>query len=130
MLIVISNRPERIKAHGHLWGDFDVFTSRAETVREAHHDLAVHATEENWDESVRVIQDDVTFEMPWPEHRGRVTSYHPGKTYHTCPRAFSATGEGWQWLSIRWQFDGRTCELWRPDHWYDTARLITEADLG
>lgn len=130
MLIVISNRPERVEDHRRLWGDHTVFTSPADTVREAHHDLAVHAVAEGWDQSVKVIQDDVRFDTPWPTHQDDVTSYHARvKTWHTCPRAFSATTAGWERLAQGWSRRGQTCELWRPDRWYDTAALITPEDL-
>lgn len=125
MLIVISNRPERVEANGHLWGEFTVYTSPAETIREAHRDLALHAVAEGWDESVKVIQDDVMFDLPWPAHVGDVTSYHArANPIHTCPRAFSATEAGWERLSRVWDRPGKTCRLWRPDFWYDTARLV------
>lgn len=129
MLIVISNRPERIERHGHLWGDFEVFTSPADNVREAHYDMAVHAVAEGWDETVRVIQDDVVV-SDWPRHRFDITSYYPGTPGHTCPRAFTATPRGWQVLTVHWQWWGQTCVLWSPDWWYNTARLIEEVDVG
>jgi len=129
-LIVISNNPDRVEAHQHLWGDFEVFTSLATDVRQAHHDLALHAVEAGWDETYRVIQDDVVVES-WPPHKGLITSYYPAQAPdHTCPKAFTATPVGWRRLALRWRHVGfRTCELWHPDHWYSTARNIVKEDL-
>lgn len=122
-LLVLSAYPERVAAN-HAWWDpwpWDVFMPVTSGVREAHHELAVHAVAEGWGPEVKVVQDDVE-PHEWPPHVGFVTAYagrkHPR---HTCPRAFSASPGGWRRLAVAWGRDGKTCRLWRPDHVYDVA---------
>ena len=119
--VVLSNRPDRIARYSHLWSADRIVWAFAPTVREAHLWLARLAVSEGWDETVRVSQDDVTVEE-WPEHQGEVTSYYSGRWWwHTCPRAFTATREGWGMLAEKWAIPGKTCELWMPDFRYDVT---------
>lgn len=137
-LVVVSGFPERVERYGHLWGDYEIFDpGPVDGPKAAMLAVARHAVSQGWGSDVVVIQDDVypwanrpprpgeQIEHGWPDHVGDVTSYHrasgPG---HTCPRAFSATPTGWASLVESWQLEGRTCELWQPDHWYDRSRPI------
>lgn len=95
---------------------FLVFFATSDGRREGHHQLAVHAVAAGWDESMIVVQDDVTLPERLPAHRGDITSYHRrSHTGHVCPRAFSATPTGWRRLADAWGRPGKTCELWEPD---------------
>lgn len=123
MRVILSGYPERVEKYGHMWGNFVVFEAPHVGPREAHRLLAVHAGAEGWDETVRVSQDDVTVDA-WPVHVGDVTAYSPRRRTHVCPKAFTATPGGWRRLAWQWSKPGRTCELWKPDHTYDTVRSI------
>jgi hypothetical protein len=125
-VIVVSVYPQRIEEYGHLWGDFTVWRPSVDGIREAYAELAAFAVAEGWDQTVQVQQDDVVVE--WAKHKGSITSYQMHKpyrprrlnpVYHTCPRAFTATPAGWKKLAEAWDQEGKTCELWLPDHWYD-----------
>lgn len=129
-LIVISIYPERVKAHGHLWADFEVHQPTVEGIGPAYRELTARAISEGWNEELIILQDDVALKdgESWAEHLGDVTSYSAAKPYrerrlrprrHCCPRAFSATGPGWEKLHAAWQSEGKLCELWAPDHIYD-----------
>lgn len=135
LMIIVSVDPARIAAHKDSWGDFSVFTpvsrhpDKSTSIRLGLLELAAKAIEEEWDENVPVIQDDV-YVPSFPAHQGRVTSYQMHKTfhprrlnpfYHTCPRAFTATPDGWRILRAAWSEEGKACELWLPDYWYDVA---------
>ena len=119
LIVVLSADRGRVERWSHLWGDHVVFPVEPSTPAEGHARLAKHAVAEGWDESVLVHQDDVVVEgVVAGLHHGTVTSYVPYDDYgHVCPKAFTATGEGWGRLAFRWgRSVGSACLRFHPDH--------------
>jgi hypothetical protein len=133
-LVVVSVYPERVKENREFWDDFTVWTptqtedyNKQESIRLAYQELATQARNDGWDESVMVIQDDIRLTGE-AEHQGDITSYVPPtegtRTFHCCPRAFTATHAGWGRLIMSWSSFSQVCRSWRPDHFYDLAEVI------
>lgn len=123
MLVVLSAYPKRVETNRHLWGEYTVFNPGLVGKRVAHLVLARWAVEHSWDESVHVIQDDVTTTSKGTHH-GEITSYHPSyEPGHVCPRSFTATENGWRTLVEVWGREGRACTLWTPDYVYENGRV-------
>lgn len=121
MIVVLTCPTHLHRLENDWWGDWKPHISHASSVREAHLELAERAVSEGWDESVRVVQDDV-YVHSWGAQVGDVTSHHKALSKrHVCPRAFTATLDGWHHLVRAWSQEGQTCELWKPDHCYDYA---------
>lgn len=122
-LVVLSVSPFRVTLNARWWRlPWEVFQpSRRDGPRMGHLELAIHAVREGWGPDVKVIQDDVQ-PLEWPPHVGRITAYGGRRSSsHVCPKAFTATPEGWQALAEAWSRAGKTCELWKPEHVYDVV---------
>lgn len=121
-LVVLSVFPERVAQYSHHWDHFEweVFTPSIAGIKQGLTQLAAKACTDKWNESVVFIQDDIKPPAVFSPHVGEVTSYSREVEGHCCPRAISASFEGWVRLYNGWQ-RGHTkaCYLWKPDHIYD-----------
>ncbi len=123
MLIVVNVDQNRWRTIRQYWENRNVapvrFAGTEGSILDSNRRLRLAALDEGWDESVVVTQDDVWFPDGIPAHQGLLCVYGTQRDDgHVCPRAFSATPDGWQALDVWDQVDdgepNPSCRYWRP----------------
>lgn len=117
-LLIASAYESRVRQNYPLWDStgipWDLLWMPGNGVRRDFYWLARQAAQEEWDHDFVIMQDDIWLhETPAP---GGDVSVYSGRTSecHVCPRAFSASPEGWKRIEYQWRLDHQGVVLTEP----------------